>query len=94
MAFFNIFGTKIKVVKKDLSQAGFLGLYYNDKKKIEITTGLDKQTELETIIHEFVHAVFDRLSYRQAINIQLEELICDQLAKSLCENFTIRMKNE
>lgn len=88
----NIFGQKVNGSFKDISETQYAGFYDRTKKEVVIHTKLDKQTENITLVHECVHALFDRLGYVNAINLQTEELICDQIAKCLCENFDIKRK--
>lgn len=87
-----IFGQKVKLYFKDLGAAQICGYFEPTKKEIVIHSKLDKKLRDVTLMHEFIHAHFDRQSYRKIITIEVEELISDQLAKSLCENFDIRIK--
>lgn len=59
-------------------------------KLIKIDASLTGQMKDETIIHELIHAALHRLSWRQAgLMGPLEELLADQLAKVISENFKL-----
>lgn len=91
----NIFGQKIKIKYMKTQEAlGVCGFFDPVKQIIVIDDSMDKQMQMETLIHECVHALSFRLSWRQAINQQFEETMCDQIAKMLVESFDIKLKSK
>lgn len=88
----NVLGRKIKVIFKELDEK-YLGLYYNDEGTIEINTNQSPDKIQESLTHEVVHAVFFRSGLDQTtISHDLQEIICDQVAKVICENYTLKRK--
>lgn len=71
---------------------GICGFYDPVKQLIVVDETMDKAMKNETLVHEFVHALSSRLSWRQAIPKELEEVMCDQIAKAFVENFDIKLK--
>lgn len=52
------------------------------------------QSELARVfVHEFLHAVCERVSISQGVPLETEEIIVDAMSKALCENFHLRFKN-
>lgn len=68
------------------------GEYCSESKTIKIDKSLTGYDYQVCLIHECLHALFDRLSFNQAIEIGLEEVMCDNLSKWLIENFRIETK--
>ena len=92
---FNILGEKY-VLKRELGllENDLMGRCSAHRKIIEVDARLKGFDYKSTMLHEFVHAVIHESSVNQAIPIQLEEIICDQIAKCLCQNFTIYPKDQ
>lgn len=85
----NIHGQKWDIVKVFDMSEDCVGLCHSDKPLIEITHVVSGSLRKITIMHEILHAAFFRLGYRNAgIPSQVEELIVDQLATFLVENWT------
>jgi hypothetical protein len=71
----------------------YVGICYFDDAKIEIVDNLEKEYFGETLLHEFLHAVFYRGSFKQTgLNQQAEEIMVDLISKSLLDNFEIKLK--
>jgi Zn-dependent peptidase ImmA (M78 family) len=89
----DILGLKVKVKYKDLNAENLCGKYVYDEKTIYINSTLPKEMQRVTLIHEFLHAAFDRAGLSQAkISHDAQEIICDQFAKALTENFKVTKK--
>lgn len=89
-----ILGDKISVKYKDLNAENICGKYSYDKKTIEINNKLDKSIQDITLIHELIHATIHRAGVNNAqLSADLEEIICDQVAKVITENFILKRKN-
>lgn len=52
-----------------------------------------KKELARVFLHEFLHAVCERVSISQGITGETEEIIVDTLSKALVENFYIRFKD-
>ncbi len=89
-----ILGERIKVKYKDLNPENICGRYSYDSKTIEVNSKLDKHIQDVTLIHEVIHATIHRAGINNAqLSADLEEIICDQVAKVIVENFTLKRKN-
>lgn len=89
----NVLGRNIKVVYKEIDDR-YCGLYFNDEGLIEINKKLSKDKAKETLMHEIIHAIFFRSGLDQTgVGHDVQEIICDQVAKVLCENFNFTKKN-
>lgn len=87
---FIVFGQIVRVefAKLDLSIGGLC----HPKGLIQINEELDESMVQQVLLHEFVHAVFGRVSLYQAITPEVEELIAESISKALCENFHLKPK--
>ena len=89
----NIFGKKIKVLKKKklAENHNAYGAYIPDQNLIVIDAGLVGNAYLQTVIHETIHAILDRSGICQGlVNEQLEEIICENISTAMMENFKIK----
>lgn len=85
-----ILGKKIKVVFRDMTEENVCGHYLYAKGLIEINNTLPILTQQVTLLHEIVHAVFDRAGIHNAnVSHDIEEVIADQVSKVILENFKI-----
>lgn len=88
----NVLGRKIKIEFKEIDEK-YCGLYYDDIGLIEVNSNLSKEKSDITICHELIHSVFFRSGLDQtAIGHDLQEIICDQVSKVICENYTLKRK--
>jgi hypothetical protein len=88
----DIFGQKFSVYQSDISDE-YLGQCSYKEQRIDIHPEAQGDLFLETLLHEFLHALFFRMSYKQSgIPHALEEVMIDQIAKCLVENFKITKK--
>lgn len=83
-----IFGQNIKVsYKKNLINNGVAGSYNTSTKEIEIDKSLKGKEFNQVLLHELIHAVFDRLGLINTnVSHELEEIICDNVATAISEN--------
>ncbi len=86
----NIFGKIYQINIEDLDD-GNIGQCNHAEKKISIDANKLKcdPTTLFTqvLLHEIIHAIVDRCGFRQFIESQAEELLCENVARILDENF-------
>lgn len=90
----NIFGEKWPMFVSDKVDDSICGYCDLDKKKIVINESLPTQDIfLDTLYHELLHSLFHRMSYRQSgMPHEMEEIMVDQIAKCLTENFKVIQK--
>lgn len=60
--------------------------------EILIHPNCPKKELSRVFLHEFFHAVFDRVSVNQGISSDAEEIIVDAISKAITENFYLRFK--
>lgn len=88
----NIFGKKIKLKRGDLGP-NYLGMYYPDENMIVIGSQVKNEKELvHVVVHELMHAIFDRCSVNQVVSYPNEEMIVDMTTKCFIEMFDIKFK--
>lgn len=85
-----IFGLKFKVKVAPLS--GILGLCDRLTSTIYIEANQSDTDKMQTLLHEVGHAVFGRVGLVQGISPELEEVIVENIATALVENFEIVAK--
>ena len=84
-----VFGKKIRVKETTLDEAT-MGLYKHSQSEIQIKK--DSEDMMHTLIHELGHAICCRGSLQQAISPELEEILVDQFATVITENFNLEFK--
>jgi len=91
----NVFGTKYKVKKADLSHATAYGIVCKEKKIILIDNSINQDDFNATLIHELGHAMFKETGLNQtSIDSDLEEIIVENFSKIVCEVFNVKLKNK
>lgn len=92
--FLNIFGLKVKLkVTSDLPENA-AGLYIPIKSLIKISPEHPSKDEvMHTLLHESGHAMFYRISIHQSVSREMHEIIVDNFATMLIENFDITPKD-
>lgn len=91
-----VFGEEIRVLKeKGLLEKGMRAYYIPDKKMISIDATLVGKDYFSSLVHELVHVVWRRTGLDQTqIPMQVEEIICENVAIAMIENFEIRFKSK
>ena len=89
---FVVFGQTYKVEYKDLGDS--VGGYCHSNGLIQINERLDESQVMPVLIHEFFHAVFNRVSLDQTISYAVEQIIVDTFAKALVENFEVKVRKK
>lgn len=93
MKSFDVLGKKIKVIFRDMTEEAICGHYLYMDNIIEVNTAMNRETQEVTLIHELVHAVMYRSGVTNTkISSDTEEVICDQVAKVITENFKLVKK--
>lgn len=59
-------------------------------RKIKIRRNSEDQDQ--TLIHEIIHAVFYYGNFSQAVQDGVEEIIAENVAQTICDNFDVRLK--
>lgn len=87
-----IFGKDFPLTFKNLKPLDLEGRFTGEE--IEIDSSLEGDDSLQTEIHEFFHAVNERLGFIQtSISEDLWEIIIDNYARALIENYEVKPKN-
>lgn len=91
-----IFGKKtpVKVIKNLIKDHGVHGLFSKEKNNILIAEDQSKEDATQTLIHEITHSVFSRAGVNQSISHEIEEVIAEQIATVITENFTLSLKKK
>ncbi len=88
-----VFGELVEVQHVDglKESESFMGDYDVDLKLIRLDSNLEGDDYWKTLIHELGHAIFDRGGGRQGVDSQAEEILVDQIAVVICENFKLKI---
>jgi Zn-dependent peptidase ImmA (M78 family) len=90
---YKVFGKNIKLYRKNLLQHGIVGLFEGTTGRITIDSTLRGDELDHTLLHELVHALWHRLGMMQTqIPHEVQELICENVATMITENFSIKKK--
>jgi len=90
-----IFGVTVPVkeYKNLIQERGWGGFYDIEEKAIYLDPTLTKEEKMQTLLHEFFHGVMFRTAMHQTkIPHEVFEIIVDNLATAMIENFHIRPK--
>jgi len=88
----NVLGQKVPIKHCEM-QDGYIGLFWPDDNRIEINIDCPKEKLAESIVHEIGHAIIKRSGLDQTqISHDVQEIICDQFAKVITENFRLIKK--
>lgn len=83
----NVFGQTYKIKYDDMSKTEACGMTDNIHRLIIIDKSLDGDDLRHTLLHEYFHAVLYRTSIVQSLSHELEEIIVDQIATFLVDNY-------
>lgn len=86
-----VFGHVYKVLRAKLGDQ-YAGHCLYEEKLLLVNESIKKPSQYfdESMLHEYLHALFKRMSYEQAdIPPQLEEVMIDQIAKGVTENWKL-----
>lgn len=84
-AYFDIFGKRIYIQYKKLEEDMY-GEYKSKEGIIEIDESLDGELLYDTLVHELIHALFDRVGIGHVVQHDVEEIICRCAAAVFIEN--------
>jgi Zn-dependent peptidase ImmA (M78 family) len=90
-----VFGKDVPVKKCSRvgEEFGLAGYYDYGSGTITIEASLKADDYIHTLVHEICHAIFHRGGLHQAkMPTELEEIICEQVATVLTENFRLTRK--
>ena len=80
-------------VKERLADTGADGLTLKQEKELWLDSDLKGKEQMQTLLHEFVHAVFVESGLDQtSIRGDLEEIVAEQVSQALVDNFNIKFK--
>lgn len=87
-----ILGLKIKIIETDLTGTDYDGLYNGKTKTILIEKTLKGKYKQQILLHEIMHALFDRAGIHQLkISSDAEEILCEQISLFLVEQFNLKV---
>lgn len=92
---FNVLGLKVKCRAKEnlIQDHGWAAYYDNNTKTICYDPTLSKDDLNHTLIHELVHALWVRGgAFQSKLSREFEEVLCEQFATLITENFEIKVK--
>lgn len=91
-----VFGDSINVkIQNKLNEQGILGKYDAKKKEITICKSLKSAEKDHVILHELTHCVIDILGlYNAQLSHDLEEILADNIAKAISDNFRLQWKRQ
>lgn len=85
----------LQKVKGLMQQSPYAGYYDPNKKLIVVDASLKGDDYICTLIHEVIHALFHRAGLHQTkIPSAVEEMICEQVATVITENFSVSAKRK
>lgn len=93
----NVFGLSVPIIQKKglVASTGCMAYFDPVSKTIVMDASLSKEEYLSTLIHEVIHAVFHRAGLSQAkISASVQEIICEQIATTIFENFSLGPKRK
>lgn len=89
-----VFGSIVPVYKLEnlLSAEGMYGFYDPEGKYIAVDHGLNGHMLEHTIIHEMMHAIFDRLHIDAQMERTFTEVLVENVSACVLENFEVKQK--
>ncbi len=88
-----VFGRLVPIYKrKGLLAEDTYGYYREDVKEIAVAEELKGEILEHTIIHELFHAVLDRLHIHQQLNDEFAEVLIENLAAAVVDNYRLKWK--
>ena len=82
----NILGRDVEIQTKDLGKETD-GEFDRELYIISINQNLSGDELIETVLHESLHCLFDRLNLNQVVNEDVEEIIVSNIAQFFTETF-------
>lgn len=88
-----VFGKIIPVFKvKGLIAQDVYGYYSEEHEQIGVDADIKGDVLEHTVIHEMFHAVLDRLHCQQQMPPEFVEVIVENLAQSIIDNYSVRWR--
>jgi Zn-dependent peptidase ImmA (M78 family) len=97
LKYLNILGMSVKVIKKKnlIQEQDAEGLYNPVTNEISIDSSLEKDAFIATLLHEIGHAIIRRGGvYQSQIAPGVEEILVEQFATVIVENFNLTRKRK
>jgi hypothetical protein len=92
----NVFGMQVNITRtKNLAKdQEATGKWLPTKKTIQLDSDIQGEDYYCALLHETIHAVASRLGWHNAeLSHDLEEIIADNIATCIVENFDIKLKS-
>lgn len=89
-----VFGKMIPVFKVRglMASADAYGYYSEEHQQIGVDAGLKSDDLEHTVIHEMFHAVLDRLHCQQQMAPEFVEVVVENLARAVIDNYKVRWR--
>lgn len=84
---FEVFGVRVPVIKADLSDENLAGKYDPKTKTIFVEARQNTESFVHSVLHELGHAMLHRTGMNQSLPGEIEELIVENFATLLIENY-------
>ena len=88
-----VLGKTFKISYDNLDNHKAYGLCSPSDSLIIIHNNLSPEDEIHTILHEEMHALFHRSGVEQAISQELQEVLCENVATFITENYHLKPKS-
>lgn len=90
---FNVLGLEVPLIQSEVLENNVAGDYCPVKKIIRVCRKNKKNQQKSIILHELLHAYFDRVGALDiGIDEQTEEMLCNTLTALLLDNFRLTRK--
>lgn len=86
-----VFGMDFRVCDSHEDSEGYSGYCCFETNTIYVNPEQPVREQMVTLLHELGHAVFKRCSINQVVDENIEEIIVDNMAIAICENFQIKI---
>lgn len=91
------FGKKVKIIETnkhidEFNPVEAYGVFCRERWTIYIRENLNDKEKIQTLIHEYLHAVFHRLHLNCSLDEHSENIMVDTIATAITENFNIEIK--
>lgn len=88
-----VYGEKWQIKPIEDPASPLAGLCNKKELVIYLNQHQSKQDIEQTFFHECIHAIFSRVGTNQALSLETEEIICEQVATWIVDNFNLTIKS-
>lgn len=88
-----VFGKKVPVKLEEIDN-NFGGFFYPYEWKIIVNKNIPHEEYFRVLLHESFHAVFTRTAIDQSVPYEVEQIIVENMARFIVENFELKPKKK